>query len=314
MKKKITALCLCLCMLAIAVVGGTMAYFTDKDAQSNTFAVGDVEIELTEIAAVYDKDGNELVGRTVQTEGGATYTNLMPTNVITKKPTITNTGNNSAYVRVAVFVNNYQDIYNAIDNVYEANGDEIYQAKYDEVFDGWGIAVSMEKRNATGTKDMAGRMLASDSALTGTGEVLYIDSANRNSVKTGVFSHQNWFKSEAEKDVIDGYEKKYVLESKYKGYDYEDGYYTKILNERERIYVYYFKLDAGESMTLFNGLKVPADFDNNAVASDGKTAINQMAMFEGLQIDIKADAIQMEGFDSPEAAFEALEAAHPLTR
>ena len=310
MKKKITALCLCLCMLAIAIVGGTMAYFTDKDAQTNTFAVGDVEIDLTEIAAVYDKDGNELVGRTVQTEDGAVYSNLMPTNVITKKPTVTKTGSNSAYVRVAVFVNNYQDIYNAIDNVYEAKGDEIYQAKYDEVFDGWGIAVSMEKRNATGTKDMAGRMLASDSALTGTGEVLYIDSANRNSVKTGVFSHQNWFTSDVEKDVIANNAKKYVLEN---GKSYADGYYSKILNERERIYVYYFKLDAGESMTLFNGLKVPADFDNNAVGSDG-TPINQMAMFDGLTIDIKADAIQVEGFDSPEAAFEALEAAHPLTR
>ena len=310
MKKKILATMLCVCMLAIAIVGGTMAYFTDKDEQTNTFAVGDVEIDLTEIAAVYDKDGNELVGRTVQTEDGAVYSNLMPTNVITKRPTVTNTGNNSAYVRVAVFVNNYQDIYNAIDNVYEAKGDDIYQAKYDEVFDGWGIAVSMEKRNATGTKDMAGRMLASDSALTGTGEVLYIDSANRNSVKTGVFSHQNWFTSDAEKDVIANNAKKYVLEN---GKTYEDGYYTKILNERERVYVYYFKLDAGQYMTLFNGLKVPADFDNNAVGFDG-TPINQMAMFNGLTIDIKADAIQVEGFDSPEAAFEALEAAHPLTR
>lgn len=311
MKKKIMTLCLCVCMLAIAIVGGTMAYFTDKDAQTNTFTVGDVKIDLTEVAAVYDKDGNELVGRTVQTEDGAVYSNLMPTNVIKKTPTVTNTGNNSAYVRVAVFVNNYQKIHNAIDKVYEeTQGDDVYQAKYDEVFDGWGIAVSQAKRIATGPKDMAGRILASDSALTGTGEVLYIDSANRNMNLTGVFSHQNWFTSDAEKEVIANNTKKYVLEN---GKSYADGYYTKILNQEERIYVYYFKLDAGESMTLFNGLKVPADFDNNAVGSDG-TAINQMEMFEGLQIDIKADAIQVEGFDSPEAAFEALEAAHPLTR
>ena len=48
MKKKILSLCLVLAMAAIAVVGGTMAYFTDKDTETNTFTVGNVEIDLIE--------------------------------------------------------------------------------------------------------------------------------------------------------------------------------------------------------------------------------------------------------------------------
>ena len=48
MKKKILALSLCVVMLAIAIVGGTLAYFTDTDKEVNTFTVGNVDIELLE--------------------------------------------------------------------------------------------------------------------------------------------------------------------------------------------------------------------------------------------------------------------------
>lgn len=48
MKKKILAITLCVAMLAIAIVGGTLAYFTDSGEQTNTFTMGKVDIELTE--------------------------------------------------------------------------------------------------------------------------------------------------------------------------------------------------------------------------------------------------------------------------
>ena len=49
MKKKILSLTLVVCLLAIAVVGGTLAYFTDDTGVAeNTFTVGDVEITLDE--------------------------------------------------------------------------------------------------------------------------------------------------------------------------------------------------------------------------------------------------------------------------
>ena len=47
-KKKILALCLIVCLLATAVVGGTLAYFTDTDEATNTFTVGDVKIHIDE--------------------------------------------------------------------------------------------------------------------------------------------------------------------------------------------------------------------------------------------------------------------------
>lgn len=48
MKKKIVALSLCVAMLAIAIIGGTLAYFTDTKTETNTFTVGNVKIDLIE--------------------------------------------------------------------------------------------------------------------------------------------------------------------------------------------------------------------------------------------------------------------------
>ena len=48
MKKKITALCLCVALLAVAVVGASLAYFTDTKSATNTFTVGNVKIDLLE--------------------------------------------------------------------------------------------------------------------------------------------------------------------------------------------------------------------------------------------------------------------------
>lgn len=78
MKKKILTLCLCVAMAAVAVVGGTLAYFTDKDEEINTFTVGNISIDLKEN---YLQDSE-----------------LMPGKDITKEIWIENDGDNSAYV------------------------------------------------------------------------------------------------------------------------------------------------------------------------------------------------------------------------
>ena len=51
MKKKVTALCLCVALLAVAVVGASLAYFTDTKSATNTFTVGNVKIDLIESPA-----------------------------------------------------------------------------------------------------------------------------------------------------------------------------------------------------------------------------------------------------------------------
>ena len=48
MKKKILSLCLVVALAAVAVIGGTMAYFTDTDTAANTFTHGNVKIDLVE--------------------------------------------------------------------------------------------------------------------------------------------------------------------------------------------------------------------------------------------------------------------------
>ena len=48
MKKKILTLCLSVILVAAAVTGVTLAYFTGSDAETNTFTVGNVAIDLIE--------------------------------------------------------------------------------------------------------------------------------------------------------------------------------------------------------------------------------------------------------------------------
>lgn len=65
-------------LVAAMAIGGTVAYLTDRDNATNTFTMGDVEIELNE---KFDQGAQ-----------------LMPGVNIEKVPTITNTGKSDAYV------------------------------------------------------------------------------------------------------------------------------------------------------------------------------------------------------------------------
>ena len=83
MKKKIISLCLVAALAVVAIAGTSLAYFTDKDAKTNTFTLGNVDIELNEekweepIAAVPDVE-------------------------YAKDPVVTNIGENDAWIRVDV--------------------------------------------------------------------------------------------------------------------------------------------------------------------------------------------------------------------
>lgn len=88
MKKKILAITLCVAMLAIMLVSGTLAYFTDNDAKTNTFTVGNVDIKLTE--PKWEETGK------------AEAENAYPGEALAKDPTVTNDGKNPCFVRVSV--------------------------------------------------------------------------------------------------------------------------------------------------------------------------------------------------------------------
>ena len=83
MKKKLTAVALVVCMLAIMLVGASLAYFTDKDEEVNTFTMGNVKIDLKE---------------TFDEENAVLRPGSQSTKKIEKKVWIQNTGSENAYV------------------------------------------------------------------------------------------------------------------------------------------------------------------------------------------------------------------------
>ena len=118
MKKKIVAFAMVFALAAVAVVGGSLAYFTDTDAKENTFTVGNVKIALIE----QQNGDNELVGFENDKQ-------LMPgaENAVDKIVSVKNTGGNDAYIRVKITVPS--DLAEVIHLVFEDN----YTSTWNEV-------------------------------------------------------------------------------------------------------------------------------------------------------------------------------------
>ena len=135
MKKKLTAIFLCVALVAIAIVGASLAYFTDTDEATNTFTVGNVSIDLIE--SRYHREGNDnsgdtdipdpaniASGMTYVTDGHRAFTddeikadaanysayigergkNMVPGRGVAKCPYVVNTGANDAYIRIRVMI------------------------------------------------------------------------------------------------------------------------------------------------------------------------------------------------------------------
>ena len=135
MKKKVIAICLCVALAAVAVVGASLAYFTDTKSATNTFTVGNVKIDLIE--SRYHRQGSGSSGDTTipaptQTASGMKYVsdgatiftdeeiktdaanysnyigergkNMVPGKNIAKSPYVINTGANDAYIRIRVMI------------------------------------------------------------------------------------------------------------------------------------------------------------------------------------------------------------------
>ena len=136
MKKKITAIFLCVALVAIAIVGASLAYFTDTKSATNTFTVGNVKIDLIE--SKFHRTGNDNSGDTsipdptntargmkfvpdgwtvftdeqIQEDAGTYATdylavkgkNMVPGRGVAKCPYVVNTGANDAFIRIRVMV------------------------------------------------------------------------------------------------------------------------------------------------------------------------------------------------------------------
>lgn len=84
-KKKIVTVCLVAALMVTALIGGSLAYFTDTENATNTFTVGNVDIELTEDGWIDGSTAN-------------------PGVAVTKKPVVNNIGENEAWIRVNVTI------------------------------------------------------------------------------------------------------------------------------------------------------------------------------------------------------------------
>ena len=139
MKKKLTAIFLCVALAAIAIVGASLAYFTDTKSATNTFTIGNVKIDLIE--SKFHREGNDNSGDTsipdpthkVTADDGMKYVttghtmftdaeikadaetyqkdylavkgaNMVPGRGVAKCPYVVNTGANDAYIRIRVMV------------------------------------------------------------------------------------------------------------------------------------------------------------------------------------------------------------------
>ncbi len=135
MKKKLTAIFLCIALVAIAIIGASMAYFTDTKNVTNTFTVGNVKIDLIESRLHRegnDNSGDNSIPDPTATASGMKYVvdghkaftdeeiktdaanyanyigtrgqNMVPGRGVAKCPYVVNTGNNDAYIRIRVMV------------------------------------------------------------------------------------------------------------------------------------------------------------------------------------------------------------------
>ena len=131
-KKSILMAAIAVMLVAVLVVGGTLAYFTDTKSATNTFTVGDVKIKLDE-SNVKDPNGDRVTSNE--------YTGVFPGIQYKKDPVVTNTGKNGAYVRAVVTIENgmnWMGLYN--ENVWTAPQAEAFMKLIcNKMGDGWSL-------------------------------------------------------------------------------------------------------------------------------------------------------------------------------
>lgn len=135
-KLKLIAVILALTAVTVAAARGSVAFFTDSKESAGVFTAGNVYIELTEAATKRDSKGNliadpdaaRIAGGEIA-DGGATvlhnYGVVFPGQTICKDPTITNVGDDRAWIAAKVIIEDgagdihrlfqYSEFYDEID-------------------------------------------------------------------------------------------------------------------------------------------------------------------------------------------------------
>lgn len=156
--KKILSLCLVIALALTAIGGATLAYFTDTDEATNTFAVGGVKIDLHESNKQSDLAEDEELAVDEDYQDWLEDQVLMPgdnkTNTVSKVVTVENTGKSDSYVRVHIAIpsvlDDGYDTFNAAENILHFNS---YADSYVDGKWNWGTKVTTGRTGFVGPND-----------------------------------------------------------------------------------------------------------------------------------------------------------------
>ena len=327
MKKKIITLCLVIAMLSVAVIGGTLAYFTDVDQATNEFTVGKVSIDLYETVGHVDglkvnphdksdkitvtgieTDSLVDIGKDTDEAFKVKYGPAMPGDVLTKVITVENDESEDAYVAIAIKQENYGRAHdednNPVGNNFNLLIDDYYEPKFGE-------------KNSP--ERIAGMQALTDELFSGAG--WFDPYYDRNSTDAGVRYYPADANIGADNDGSeDHYTKKYsdatllgidylVSSTPNKGETYNVSGYAPMLGKESytsltdgaRVWIYYYYIPAGKSVTLDISITVPTCIDEYSINA-----------FDGMILDVQASAIQATGFATAKEAYVELNNTYDL--
>ena len=339
MKKKIITLCLVIAMLSVAVIGGTLAYFTDVEQATNEFTVGKVDIDLYETVGHVDgattpnsKDNAikvngqtgavlENIGKDTEDEENdedftVTYGPAMPGDVLTKTVTVENTGDEPAYIAIAISQENYGKTYEGTDWT-QFYASKSFNNRIDNYYEGntytWGNVTHKEIADFTPYTDTQMQGLISDIFTGDDWNVLNYGKTSDNNSGIPATSDVRYYPSELDLaaagpnapysgNAVQLIAVDYAVQGQGK-------YQNNILPAEAydaatrgcRMWVYMYYVPAGEKVVLDLEISIPTVIDEFSLGA-----------FDGMILDVQAAAIQTSGFDSARAAFEALVIDHDL--
>ena len=330
MKKKIITLCLVIAMLSVAVIGGTLAYFTDEEQARNEFTIGNVEIDLYEKIGQIDNANNvkveteDKIGFGLDTDTEREYAPIMPGDKMTKEITVDNLGSEGTYIAVSVKHSKYRTFNTYIDAYYEGlmtdeKGNPVAEK----------IAAVNKTLGTSYTTVEETMQYITDAIWTGSGWNLWYDKHSASPVigetfgtryypeveradQTGAWNHATERPTEpvliAVDYVVDQDETKYGHLATFQD---RSGYAENMLHtidayesleDNNRMWVYYYYVPGNaegvERQNVINldlSFNCPTWIDNTSIKA-----------FDDMVIDVQTAAIQASGFANAEAAFQVI--------
>lgn len=289
MKKRIVTIALVVALLATCFAG-TYAYLTDFEQATNEFTVGNVGIDLYETVEHTDKLGNDVtagvtdLGKDTDDATEYEYTSIMPGDTMKKVVTVENTGDNDAYIALVIKQENYYNFNQNIDEYYENLADygaAAMQGIIDDIFPNWNL---LYDKTQVAAPNAQVRYTIDTLPAGGEATVLGVGYVNSAPTAQGVqyynYSGAYFTNGTGLTEVPEG----------------EPDFMT-MDDVHDRAWIVYLMVPAGKAFTMDLTTVCPEYIDNNSINA-----------FEGMTLDVKAFAIQAQGFEPKEAFTEVLKA------